>query len=93
MEVILIEDYSILEAQLIQIKEELLAKPYQFLISIHSRIELILVEINRTKVEHGDEIWKPDALFLKFLETVRAILNITIQSRDMLIFSIRRNLS
>ena len=31
------------------------------------RIELILVEINRAKVERGDEIWKPDALFLKFL--------------------------
>ena len=71
-EVIMIEDYNILETQLIQIKEELLAKPYQFLISVHSRIELILVEINRSKVEHGDEIWKPDALFLKFLEIVRA---------------------
>ncbi len=30
------------------------------------------MEINRTKVNRGDEIYKPDALFLKFLELVRA---------------------
>jgi AraC family transcriptional regulator, transcriptional activator of pobA len=53
------------------ISEELNDQPYQYLISIHSRIELILVEINRAKVKRGDEIWKPNALFLKFLEAVR----------------------
>lgn len=71
-EVIMINDYSFIEAQLLHIRDELSKKPYQYLISIHSRIELILVEINRTKVAHGNEIWKPEALFLKFLETVRA---------------------
>lgn len=70
-EVIQVTNYQIIQTQLQLIKEELLAKPYQYLISLHSRIELILVEINRTKVERGDEIWKPDALFLKFLELVR----------------------
>jgi len=42
------------------------------MISVHSRIELILVEINRSKLRKGKEIYKPDALFLKFLELVRA---------------------
>ncbi|MDO6429028.1 helix-turn-helix domain-containing protein [Flavitalea sp. BT771] len=62
---------SNIENQLNGIAEELAKRPYQFLISIHSRIELILVEINRAKVQRGDEIWKPDALFLKFLDAVR----------------------
>jgi AraC family transcriptional regulator, transcriptional activator of pobA len=62
---------GILENQLNSISEELIKQPYQYLISVHSRIELILVEINRAKVKRGDEIWKPDALFLKFLEAVR----------------------
>lgn len=62
---------TIIEEQLQAIQEETLKQPYQFLISIHSRIELILVAINRAKMKRGDEIWKPDALFLKFLEAVR----------------------
>jgi AraC family transcriptional regulator, transcriptional activator of pobA len=71
-EVINISSHGIIQMQLELIKKELRLKPYQHYISIHSRIELILVEINRAKVERGDEIWKPDALFLKFLEMVRA---------------------
>jgi AraC-like DNA-binding protein len=71
-EVIPVENFKIIESQLLQIKEELSKQSYQYLISIHARIELILVEINRAKVKSGDEIWKPDALFLKFLELVRA---------------------
>jgi AraC family transcriptional activator of pobA len=63
---------SVIEKELNSISEELLKQPYQYLISIHSRITLILVEINRAKVKRGDEIWKPDALFLKFLEAVRS---------------------
>jgi len=64
-------DRDIIEGQLNSIEAELREQPYQWLISIHSRIELILVAINRSKVKRGDEIWKPDALFLKFLELVR----------------------
>lgn len=71
-EVIRVSNHAIIQTQLELIKKELDLKPYQHYISVHSRIELILVEINRAKVERGDEIWKPDALFLKFLETVRA---------------------
>lgn len=63
---------SVMEDQLNSISEELEKQPYQYLISVHSRIELMLVEINRAKVKRGDEIWKPDALFLKFLEAVRS---------------------
>lgn len=62
---------SFVEDQLLTIGRELTERPYQYLTSIHSRIELILVEINRAKISNGDEIWKPDALFLKFLEAVR----------------------
>lgn len=54
------------------IEKELEERPYQYLISIHSRIELILVEINREKLKQGGEIYKPDALFLKFLEAIMA---------------------
>ncbi|MEO6132513.1 MAG: AraC family transcriptional regulator [Saprospiraceae bacterium] len=71
-EVIEIKNSDMVETQLRLIKEEIEQQPYQYLTSIHSRIELILVEINRTKVDRGDEIYKPDALFLKFLELVRA---------------------
>ncbi|MFP7655789.1 helix-turn-helix domain-containing protein [Chryseobacterium proteolyticum] len=54
-----------------QIEDEINEKPYQYLISTHSLVELLLIEINRSKIANGDEIWKPDALFLKFLENVR----------------------
>lgn len=64
-------DKTVIENQLNGICKELAKQPYQYLISVHSRIELILVEINRAKVKRGDEIWKPDALFLHFLEAVR----------------------
>jgi hypothetical protein len=53
------------------IEKEIDEKPYQYLISTHSMVELLLVEINRSKIANGDEIWKPDALFLNFLESVR----------------------
>jgi len=71
-EVIKIPHHTIIQTQLELISKELRVRPYQHYISIHSRIELILVEVNRAKVEKGDEVWKPDALFLKFLEMVRA---------------------
>jgi AraC family transcriptional regulator, transcriptional activator of pobA len=54
------------------IAAELEHQPYQYLISIRSHILLLLVELNRSKVGSGADIWKPDALFLKFLEKVRA---------------------
>lgn len=69
-EVIRVEK-DIIEAQLALIRKELTEQPYQYLISVHNRVALILVSINRAKVKRGDEIWKPDALFLKFLEAVR----------------------
>lgn len=70
-EVIALGKNTLLKNELNRIEQELSEKPYQYLISIHSRIELILVEINRVKIKKGDEIYKPDALFLKFLEAVR----------------------
>jgi AraC family transcriptional activator of pobA len=62
---------SVVEPLLLLIQEELEEQPYPYLLSVHSRIELLLVAINRAKVKFGGEIWKPDALFLKFLEAVR----------------------
>ncbi len=64
--------HSSIGTQLKCIVKELNEKPYQYISSIHSRIELILIELNRAKIFHGDEIWKPNALFLKFLELIRA---------------------
>lgn len=71
-EVVPIQDNEYFLGLLMRMKEELLLQPYQYLISIHSGIELLLVAINRSKVNRGDEIWKPNALFLKFLELVRS---------------------
>ncbi len=71
-EVILIQNYALIDDLLQKIENELDQKPYQYLISLHSYIELLLVEVNRSKIKNGDEIWKPDALFLNFLELVRA---------------------
>lgn len=70
-EVIQLSKNNAIAKLLKQIENELLDKPYQYLISIHSLIELILVEINRAKISQGGEIYKPDALFLKFLECIR----------------------
>ena len=71
-EIIAVPDHKMIQSQFEIIMQELQSQPYQYLITVHSRIELILVEINRAKLKRGDEIWKPDALFLKFLELVRA---------------------
>ncbi|MCX2679647.1 helix-turn-helix transcriptional regulator [Galbibacter sp. EGI 63066] len=70
-EIITLKDPKMFSELCRKINNELIEKPYQYLISIRSYIELLLVEINRTKIENGDEIWKPDALFLNFLEHVR----------------------
>jgi len=69
-EMIKVDQPEIVVRQLEEITKEINLQPYQYLISIHSRIELILIEINRIKINRGDEIYKPDALFLQFLETV-----------------------
>lgn len=70
-EVIPLEKSNLVGLELKEIEREAEDKPYQWPISIHSRIKLILVEINRCKIKQGGEIWKPDALFLKFLEATR----------------------
>lgn len=71
-ELIRIQDHDLFDELLQKTEKELDQKPYQYLISVHSYIELLLVEANRSKIKNGDEIWKPDALFLKFLEEIRA---------------------
>ena len=70
-EMIAIQNPSFFTETLNVIEKEIQEQPYQYLISTHSMVELLLVEINRNKIANGDEIWKPDALFLKFLESVR----------------------
>ncbi|WP_420603523.1 helix-turn-helix domain-containing protein [Flagellimonas sp.] len=71
-EVITLDDPNTVENHLKTIEKELKEKPYQYQQSVHSRIKLLLVEINRSKILHGGEVWKPTALFLKFLELARA---------------------
>jgi YesN/AraC family two-component response regulator len=61
-------DLSVL---LTQLKQEADAKAYQYQIFSHSIIELLLITINRAKISRGDEIWKPNALFLRFLDMIR----------------------
>lgn len=70
-EIIPVRDVSYFGSILEKIESELVQQPYQYLITLRSHIELLLIELNRSKVERGDEIWKPDALFLRFLEHVR----------------------
>ena len=82
-EVIQLGKSKLVGLQLKQIEKELIEKPYQYLISIHSMIELMLVEINRSKIKQGGEIWKPDALFLKFLEAIRANFKSNLTVREL----------
>ena len=70
-EVISINSPEEIETELSKIERELREKPFQYLDSIHARIELLLFEINRSKIANCGEIWKPEALFLQFLEFVR----------------------
>lgn len=70
-EIITLKNSETVNDLLDKIETELSEKPYQYLVSVHSYIELILIQINRAKIEDGNEIWKPDALFLSFLEQVR----------------------
>ncbi|MEZ4809268.1 MAG: AraC family transcriptional regulator [Allomuricauda sp.] len=70
-EIITINDPVEMEQQLQKIEDELSERPFQYLESVHSRIELLLFEVNRSKIANGGEVWKPEALFLRFLEFVR----------------------
>lgn len=70
-EVIQLGTSDVVAGELKQIAQELESRPYQYHMSVHSRIELILIEINRQKIKAGEEVWKPNALFLKFLEAIR----------------------
>lgn len=70
-EIITINQPNEVEQLLQKIEGELNLKPFQYLGSVHSRIELLLFETNRSKIANGGEVWKPDALFLQFLEFVR----------------------
>lgn len=82
-EVVSLKKSHVVKSELEQISKELTKRPYQYLISTHSRIEIILVEINRQKIKRGDEIYKPDALFLKFLEAVRANFSKNLSARQI----------
>jgi YesN/AraC family two-component response regulator len=70
-EIITINNPAEIEMELQKIENELREQPFQYLESVHSRIELLLFEVNRSKIANGGEIWKPEALFLRFLEFVR----------------------
>lgn len=73
------------EQQLLKIENELKEKPFQYLESVHSRIELLLFETNRSKIANGGEVWRPDALFLKFLEFIRNNFNKNYSLREIAI--------
>ncbi len=71
-EVILVQQPEYFQNLLNKIDDEIAAQRYQYQILVRSHIELLLIELNRSKIARGDEIWKPEALFLKFLESIRA---------------------
>lgn len=71
-EIIPVQHPQALETQLDLIRQELERTPYQYMASIHARIQLVLIEINRSKMARSDEVYKPDALFLRFLELIRS---------------------
>ena len=81
-EVIQLTSHNTVSNELRQIEKELAQKPYQFLLSVHSRIELILIEVNRNKLLSGGEVYRPDALFLKFLDLVISQSNHTFSAGD-----------
>lgn len=70
-EIITVNNTFEIEQELQKIEQELNDKPFQYLESVHSRIELLLFEVNRSKIANGGEVWKPNTLFLQFLEFVR----------------------
>jgi AraC family transcriptional activator of pobA len=54
------------------LKIELEKKDFEFEASIHSFLKLLLIEVSRCKiVQQQRPLYKPDALFLKFLNLVR----------------------
>lgn len=60
-----------LSGLLAQVAVETLEQRQQYLVVVHSLIEIILVTLNRAKIAQGDEVWRPTALFLKFLDKIR----------------------
>lgn len=82
-EVIALADGSYVMRQLQDIEEELKWRSYQYLMAAHSKLKLILIAINRNKVEEGGELYKPDALFLKFLEMVRASFEKNLPAKEI----------
>lgn len=81
-EVVHMPDKSFVEQLLSNIQNELTHKSFQYLASIHARIKLLLVEINRAKISSGYSVWKPEAVFLKFLELVRANFDKNLTTED-----------
>lgn len=71
-EVIPVADAATMNRLFSCISTDLAHRPYQYLVSVHACVELLLVAINRAKIARGDDIWKPNASYLKFLEIVRA---------------------
>jgi len=62
------DDFSLI---LHKIEDEIKNRLFQYQIAVKGHIESLLITINRTKIARGDSLWKPDALFLKFLELTR----------------------
>ncbi len=54
------------------IKSELINKQFEFETSLHSIIKLLIIEVSRCKIIQQERpLYKPDALFLQFLNLVR----------------------
>lgn len=54
------------------IKSELINKPFEYEASIHSILKLLIIEVSRFKIIQQERpLYKPDALFLEFLNLIR----------------------
>ncbi|WP_281636747.1 helix-turn-helix domain-containing protein [Flavobacterium marginilacus] len=54
------------------LKSELINKPFEYETSLHSILKLLIIEVSRCKIMQQERpLYKPDALFLQFLNLIR----------------------
>ncbi len=66
------ESIKSIESYFISLETEIIQKQFEYETSIHSLIKLMLIEVSRYKIiQQNRPLYKPDALFLQFLNLVR----------------------
>ncbi|WP_163411558.1 helix-turn-helix domain-containing protein [Flavobacterium ajazii] len=66
------ESFNKVENYFRSIQNELMAKDFEYETSLHSVLKLLIIEVSRYKIfQQQRALYKPDALFLQFLNLVR----------------------